>query len=119
MSRQQQPETTLTGLKHPGGVVGVPRSEETRKRISEGLRRARENCVHYWMIESPAGPTSRGKCRKCRAVKTFCNTNPERLQDEAMRKRIGLAAKAQWARFRAERDAARDAKAAMKGEAGE
>ena len=111
MTQQQEPETTLIGLKHPGGIVGVPRSEATKKRISEGLKRARKNCVHHWMIESPAGPMSEGKCRKCRAVKTFCNINVARLHDDAQRARISKASRAQWARFRAERDARKDAEA--------
>jgi len=54
---------------------------------------------------------SDGKCRKCRAVKTFCNINVEKLHDEAQRARISRASKAQWARFRAERDARKDAEA--------
>jgi hypothetical protein len=66
---------------------------------------------HYFLVDTPAGPTSDGRCKKCGEVRTFCNTNPERLQDMVMRARIGCAAKAQWARFRAERDAHRDAEA--------
>ena len=67
------------------------------------------DCVHYFLVDTPNGPTSDGRCKHCGEVRTFCNTNPERLQDQAMRARIGRAAKAQWARFRAERDARRDA----------
>ena len=32
-------------------------------------------CVHHWMIDSPAGPTSKGKCKKCRRVKMFENVD--------------------------------------------
>jgi len=30
-------------------------------------------CIHHWRIEIPRGPTSRGKCKRCRAVKVFRN----------------------------------------------
>jgi hypothetical protein len=32
-----------------------------------------EKCVHYWIIESPHGPTSKGQCRYCGAVAEFFN----------------------------------------------
>ena len=31
-------------------------------------------CVHHWVIESPDGPTSRGRCRKCKARRDFPNS---------------------------------------------
>jgi hypothetical protein len=33
-------------------------------------------CVHYWLIESPEGPTSRGVCKFCGAEKEFNNKVP-------------------------------------------
>jgi hypothetical protein len=33
----------------------------------------REKCVHHWIIESPHGPTSQGRCRYCGAVAEFFN----------------------------------------------
>lgn len=36
-------------------------------------------CCHYWLIDSPDGPTSRGVCRFCGAEKYFHNTPPEFL----------------------------------------
>jgi hypothetical protein len=33
----------------------------------------RKKCVHYWVIESPHGPTSKGRCRYCGAVAEFFN----------------------------------------------
>ena len=43
----------------------------------ETMERVRENiaeCHHYWIIEPPNGPTSRGRCRLCDGTKEFCNT---------------------------------------------
>ena len=31
-------------------------------------------CHHYWVIDSPEGPTSRGVCKFCGAVKEFYNS---------------------------------------------
>ena len=33
-------------------------------------------CSHRWMIESPNGPTSRGKCMDCGAQGVFKNSIP-------------------------------------------
>lgn len=30
-------------------------------------------CRHYWVIETPNGPVSRGVCRYCEAVRDFKN----------------------------------------------
>ena len=38
---------------------------------------ARDGCRHYWIIESPNGPTSRGVCKLCGAEKEFQNSFPE------------------------------------------
>lgn len=34
-----------------------------------------DECVHHWLIEQPNGPYSRGRCKKCMAVKDFPNSN--------------------------------------------
>ncbi len=31
------------------------------------------NCTHHWMIDSPNGSLSTGKCIRCKAVKEFSN----------------------------------------------
>jgi hypothetical protein len=33
-------------------------------------------CTHYWVIESPQGPTSLGRCKFCGAVSEFSNYVP-------------------------------------------
>jgi hypothetical protein len=33
----------------------------------------RQRCHHYWMIDSPTGPISRGRCRLCGAQREFRN----------------------------------------------
>jgi len=39
-------------------------------------------CRHYWIIESPNGPTSRGVCKYCGTVKEFSNYPPYSSWDE-------------------------------------
>ncbi len=36
-----------------------------------------QDCPHYWLIEPADGPTSRGECKYCGAVKDFYNSFPE------------------------------------------
>jgi len=36
----------------------------------------RDKCRHYWIIESPKGPTSRGVCKLCGAEREFRNSFP-------------------------------------------
>ena len=31
------------------------------------------NCAHYWVIDSPNGITSTGRCKRCGLVKEFYN----------------------------------------------
>ena len=33
----------------------------------------RQRCHHHWMIESPTGPISRGRCRLCGIQREFRN----------------------------------------------
>jgi hypothetical protein len=39
-------------------------------------QRSSRRCGHHWVIESPDGPTSRGRCKLCGAVKEFSNYLP-------------------------------------------
>jgi hypothetical protein len=39
-------------------------------------------CKHYWIIESPKGPTSRGVCKYCGAKKEFGNYTHHSSWDE-------------------------------------
>ena len=32
------------------------------------------DCNHYWVIESPNGPTSQGRCRQCGELREFKNS---------------------------------------------
>lgn len=38
---------------------------------------AKDQCHHYWLIESAKGPTSRGTCKICGTTKDFFNAIPE------------------------------------------
>ncbi|MBI4233242.1 MAG: hypothetical protein HY686_02250 [Chloroflexi bacterium] len=33
-------------------------------------------CAHYWVIDTPSGPTSKGVCKLCGAVREFRNSLP-------------------------------------------
>lgn len=51
------------------------------RRKSKALRERQKTetkpkCTHYWVIESPQGPTSRGVCKLCGAVSEFSNYVP-------------------------------------------
>ncbi|MFC2002679.1 hypothetical protein ACFLV4_01850 [Chloroflexota bacterium] len=38
---------------------------------------AQDKCRHYWRIDSPNGPTSRGACKFCGEEREFSNSPPE------------------------------------------
>lgn len=42
------------------------------KNIAEEPR-AKAECCHHWVIESPKGPTSKGVCKYCGAEREFFN----------------------------------------------
>lgn len=51
------------------------------RRKSKALHERQEpelklKCTHYWVIESPHGPTSMGACKLCGAVSEFSNYVP-------------------------------------------
>ena len=48
-----------------------PKAEHEKKRHV-----ARVGCAHYWIIESPQGPVSKGVCKYCGAVSEFSNYLP-------------------------------------------
>ena len=35
-------------------------------------------CVHHWVVESPAGPTSTGRCKRCGEEREFGNWDAPR-----------------------------------------
>lgn len=47
------------------------KSKDARERPAPSLR-----CAHYWIIESPGGPKSRGTCKLCGAECEFRNYVP-------------------------------------------
>ncbi len=44
-------------------IKNAPREKSARK----------DRCQHYWIIETPSGPVSKGVCKYCGAVKEFQN----------------------------------------------
>ena len=40
---------------------------------SPGERMESPECRHHWLIESPQGPVSRGRCQLCDATREFKN----------------------------------------------
>jgi len=73
----------------------------------------KKSCTHYWLIETPAGPTSDGVCQHCHEVRTFNNTNVSLAEHGPMFGRP-KSAKAREA-TRMYWQARRDAKAAATG----
>ena len=41
----------------------------------------RSPCVHYWVIEQPAGPVSKGTCRSCGEERDFPNYTEGRFNN--------------------------------------
>lgn len=56
------------------------------------------DCEHFWLIESPNGPTSVGTCRRCGAKSEFRNSMPgsgwDRESPQAKRARQQAKARA-------------------------
>ena len=34
---------------------------------------SKQKCTHFWIIDSPSGPTSLGRCKYCSEVREFSN----------------------------------------------
>jgi len=45
-------------------------------------------CIHWWLVETPRGPTSKGVCKLCGAEKEFPSAYGRELYREDM-KRMG------------------------------
>ena len=45
-------------------------------------------CAHHWVIETPAGPVSRGQCKRCGEEREFRNSPDSSFywEDDASRK---------------------------------
>lgn len=39
-------------------------------------------CAHHWVLESPNGAVSRGRCRACGAIKEFRNATTDFVWEE-------------------------------------
>ena len=65
-----QPTICLVG-RWDGMVKRKSRTLHEKQRAAAKLR-----CTHYWVIESPQGPTSLGRCKLCGAVSEFSNYVP-------------------------------------------
>ncbi len=50
----------------------VPVTKEVSEKEATGKEYT--SCRHYWVIESPEGPTSRGVCKFCGQGKEFYNS---------------------------------------------
>jgi len=46
-------------------------------------------CIHYWILETPQGPTSKGVCKFCQAEKEFDNIWPGDKEMNKTKGRIG------------------------------
>ena len=48
------------------GVVPSPANQE---KLDEVV-----SCTHHWIIDTPDGPVSKGRCKLCRQVREFSNS---------------------------------------------
>jgi hypothetical protein len=44
-----------------------------------------ESCRHHWVIGTPAGPTSEGRCKLCGTVRSFYNVFEDVIQPRESR----------------------------------
>jgi hypothetical protein len=71
-----------------------PNLDDSRSNIGTGFSsrarpspRIRNNCIHYWKIDPPKGPTSLGVCSKCGDFQTFNNESEVTLWSRAEKQR--------------------------------
>jgi len=51
--------------------------KEHKAKTTQEEEKTKGDCCHYWIIESPNGPTSRGVCKYCGTEKEFLNSLPD------------------------------------------
>jgi len=50
----------------------------------------RTKCVHYWVIEPPEGPVSKGVCKRCGAEREFTNYFPHSVWESEKNEEKGI-----------------------------
>src|SRR5574341_2202506 len=55
--------------------------EERRPAVSEGVAEAPE-CQHHWLIETPRGSMSQGRCKRCGEEREFRNSATDHLWED-------------------------------------
>ncbi|MBI2831778.1 MAG: hypothetical protein HYX79_05940 [Chloroflexi bacterium] len=60
-------------------MIATSATLDRKSEVSTFAPDATEKCCHFWMIESPNGPTSKGVCRFCGAEKEFNNSIPYKV----------------------------------------
>jgi len=63
------------GCRRPGDVTREEPSDEV-------VALQAPTCQHHWIIESPSGPTSMGRCRLCGAERQFINSAEGPLRED-------------------------------------
>lgn len=53
---------------------------QQRPRAARSTRRRRP-CRHHWLLAPQGGPTSKGKCKHCGAVRQFANAADDWVDD--------------------------------------
>lgn len=51
-------------------------------------------CAHYWLIETPAGESSQGRCKSCGATRAFLNYSQRRTMTRSVKPTAGASATA-------------------------
>ena len=74
-------QTLVTGLVL--SVIPTPTVE-----LSQGISHV-EECVHFWIIDTPSGPTSQGVCKLCGKNQLFRNSVSSSAWNKGIAKREG------------------------------
>ena len=54
--------------------------------------RMNEDCRHHWVIATPDGPTSEGRCKRCGMRKSFLNVFEDVLHAQQQQQAAAAAA---------------------------
>ncbi len=57
-----------------GTVIEIAQPEVSQPEVSQ--------CRHHWLIESPHGAVSQGRCKRCGARREFRNSAPDAMWED-------------------------------------
>jgi hypothetical protein len=57
-----------------------------------------KTCVHHWVIETPSGRESHGRCKRCDTVKSFANSTESVMWEQTNTLRNDLRSGSRFSR---------------------